>query len=178
MLNLPCYTVNSLASKTGYHSTFDHFFKKYTQQYFGNFDWRIFKAQAIVESGLNPYAISIRGAAGMMQIMPFTWNDLLLAKIVPDDIVSPNYNVKAGIYYNKHNWKMFANLNYNDRIKYMLGAYNAGAGAILKAQKLCNNQNKKKWSCIEQCLPKITGKYAQETIKYVSRVLKIRLLLE
>jgi len=38
---------------------YDEFFKKYTARYFGNSaDWRVFKAQAIVESGLRPTVVS------------------------------------------------------------------------------------------------------------------------
>ena len=38
---------------------YDHIFRKYSKRYFGvGYDWRIFKAQAMAESEMNPNARS------------------------------------------------------------------------------------------------------------------------
>ncbi|HEX6053559.1 MAG TPA: transglycosylase SLT domain-containing protein, partial [Gemmatimonadaceae bacterium] len=52
---------------------YDHVFRKYSKRYFGvGYDWRIFKAQALAESEMNPNARSWVGARGLMQLMPST----------------------------------------------------------------------------------------------------------
>src|SRR6185369_9269115 len=47
---------------------YDPYFKKYSKRFFGvGFDWRLFKAQGMAESELNPNARSFVGARGIMQ---------------------------------------------------------------------------------------------------------------
>lgn len=52
---------------------YDLHFKTYSKHYFDpGFDWRWLKAQAIIESGLDPQATGPTGAPGVMQIKPTT----------------------------------------------------------------------------------------------------------
>lgn len=56
---------------------YDRLFSKYSRRYFGDhFEWLYFKAQAIAGSNLDEHARSQKGADGIMQIMPGTFNDI------------------------------------------------------------------------------------------------------
>jgi hypothetical protein len=86
-------------------SKYDQHFKTFTKMFFGDtMDWRIFKAQAIIESRLKIDAKSHVGAHGLMQIMPRTYkeiqekNSLFKGKSITD----PKWNIAAGIYYNSY----------------------------------------------------------------------------
>src|SRR5262245_17153052 len=62
-----------LASSTLVTPRYDAHFQKYTKRFFGpGYDWRLFKAQSMAESNLNPNARSWVGARGPMQLMPRT----------------------------------------------------------------------------------------------------------
>jgi CRISPR/Cas system CMR-associated protein Cmr5 small subunit len=58
----------------------------------------------------------------------------------------------------------------------VLASYNAGAGNILKAQKLSGE--KKHWLEIKNHLIKVTGKNSKETIKYVSVITDFAVIIE
>ena len=76
----------------------DPWFRKYTQRYFGvGFDWRLFKAQAVAESDLNPNARSPVGARGLMQVMPATFNLIQASRSSLTSIDAPESNIAAGI---------------------------------------------------------------------------------
>ena len=150
---------------------FEKYFKRYSAKYFNkNFDYYWFIAQSKQESAFNPNAISYVGAEGLMQIMPNTWNDLTNNIF---DVKSPKYNIKYGILYDRKMWNIYkAPRPFIDRISFMLGSYNAGAGNIIKAQKLAekNSANPNIWHNIINTLPKITGKHSKETILYVKKI--------
>jgi membrane-bound lytic murein transglycosylase MltF len=157
---------------------YDKYFQKYSKWYFGyNFDWRLFKAQAIQESRLDSIAISYVGARGIMQFMPGTWSDIEYELFGKDtDINVAKYNIHAGIYYDRKLWNIWsAPRPYIERIRFMLGSYNAGVGNILKAQKLAvkDSLNYNYWYSIKRKLPDITGRHSKETIHYVDRIIKL-----
>ena len=74
-----------------------------------------------VESNYNPYAISSKGAQGLMQLMPPTARDLGV-----QDSFDPRQNIEAGVRYLKY----LQDLYKDDRLA--LAAYNAGPGAVEK----------------------------------------------
>jgi len=74
-----------------------------------------------VESNYNPYAISPKGAQGLMQLMPPTARDLGVS-----DSFDPRQNIEAGVRYLKY----LQDLYKDDRLA--LAAYNAGPGAVQK----------------------------------------------
>ena len=74
-----------------------------------------------VESNYNPYAVSPKGAQGLMQLMPPTARDLGVS-----DSFDPRQNIEAGVRYLKY----LQDLYKDDRLA--LAAYNAGPGAVQK----------------------------------------------
>jgi soluble lytic murein transglycosylase-like protein len=74
-----------------------------------------------VESNYNPYALSPKGAQGLMQLMPPTARDLGVS-----NSFDPRQNIEAGVRYLKY----LQDLYKDDRLA--LAAYNAGPGAVEK----------------------------------------------
>jgi membrane-bound lytic murein transglycosylase F len=161
---------------------FDKYFSKYSKRYFGpGFDWRFFKAQSIAESGLESDARSPVGAAGIMQIMPRTFEEIMRKNAyIKGTRLQPRWNIAAGIFYDRMLWKTWtAPRPYRDRIDFMFGSYNAGKGNILKAQKVAEKQglNPNLWETITTALPRVTGRRSRETIDYVDKIDRIKEVL-
>jgi len=77
----------------------------------------IVRAIIKVESNFNPYAVSIKGAKGLMQLMESTFRWL---GFDPNYIFDPETNIEAGVKYLRYLWDKYGNLT--DAI----AAYNAG----------------------------------------------------
>jgi soluble lytic murein transglycosylase-like protein len=85
-------------------------------------DAALLHAVISVESGYNARAVSKRGAAGLMQLMPGTARRYGVA-----DVFDPADNVRAGALYLNDLLKLFDN-----DIRLALAAYNAGEAAVIK----------------------------------------------
>ncbi len=154
---------------------FDPYFAKYTKRYFGPaFDWRHFKAQAVAESRLQADAKSHVGAVGVMQIMPRTFEEIRKRHpVIKGTRDQPRWNIAAGIYYDRQLWNTWkAERPFRDRLNFTFGAFNAGKGNIIKAQKAAakDGLNPNLWPSIETKLPTVTGKHSRETIGYVNKI--------
>jgi soluble lytic murein transglycosylase-like protein len=76
-----------------------------------------------VESNFDPRAVSEKGAAGLMQLMPATARDMYVA-----DVFDPEQNIHGGTRY----LRVLANQYGGDMVR-MLAAYNAGPDAVRRA---------------------------------------------
>lgn len=135
--------------------------------------WHWLKAQCYQESRFKPTAVSPVGAQGVCQFMPGTWHD------VPDFIKKGSHafdartNIEAAAWYNSKLYRFwYSPRPVEERIKLMLASYNAGAGNIAKAQKLCNMATL--YEPIIKCLPIVTGRHSKETINYVIHIEKFK----
>ncbi len=113
----PAYTGSS-GWKVRYHSQIDYHAKRY------NIDPNLIKAIIKAESDFDRYAVSRRGAQGLMQLMPDTAKDL---KVV--DPFNPEQNIDGGVRYLRSLLKMF-----NGSVVLSLAAYNAGPTTVIKSR--------------------------------------------
>jgi soluble lytic murein transglycosylase-like protein len=162
---------------------FDQYFSKYSKRHFGvAFDWHYFKAQAIAESNLRPAATSRAGAVGVMQIMPRTYEEIRDKNpSITGSAEQPRWNIAAGIWYDHQNFVMWTDRRpLLDKIKFMLGSYNAGRTSVLRAQRIAEGDglDGTLWSAIERSLPRVTGRSSGETLQYVNRIINIKEVLQ
>lgn len=75
-----------------------------------------------VESNYNPEAVSVKGASGLMQLIPET-----AAHYGVFDIFDPQQNIDAGARYLKELISLYRN-----NLRFVLAAYNAGPDAVKK----------------------------------------------
>ncbi len=165
-------------------SRFDLIFKKYAPQI--GWDWRLLASLSYQESRFQTDRTSWAGATGLMGLMPQTATNFGLP---PDQRTDPEGSVKAGVKYIQALNKIFAsNENKEERIKFVLAAYNAGIGHIYDAQALTRKYGKNPdiWDGnVEEYLKlKSLPEYyndevckqgyfrSSETISYVHRVLE------
>lgn len=80
------------------------------------------KAVIQVESGYNPYAVSSKGARGLMQLMPDT-----AKRFDVDQVYDPEQNLRAGVQYLSVLLRLF-----EGDLKRALAGYNAGENAVLR----------------------------------------------
>ena len=152
---------------------YDPSFKKYSKRYFGPaFDWRVFKAQAMAESELNPQARSHVGARGLMQLMPSTFGTIQSARPEFTSIDDPEWNIAAGIMHDRYLWTLWKNQPDDERRRFMVGSYNAGEGTIARACNVARQAqlDDKRWPNIEQVAPKVQRWRYRETVGYVRRI--------
>jgi len=151
---------------------YDDVFRKYSKRFFGPaFDWRLFKAQGMTESNLNQNATSWVGARGVMQLMPSTYADIRSKNPEIGEINDPEWNIAAGIYYNRQLWRQWAD-KAADRKEFMFGSYNAGSTTILRAQKVAigKSLDARIWPSIQNVAPEVPGWRHKETLSYVQRI--------
>jgi membrane-bound lytic murein transglycosylase F len=153
---------------------YDQTFRKYSKRYFGvGFDWRLFKAQGLTESNLNPAATSWVGAKGVMQLMPSTFLEIQTKN--PDwvSIDDVEWNIAAGIAYNRRLWSLWKDsVDSEDHRYFMVGSYNAERIPILRAQGVARQKllDPRYWASIEVVAPEVRGWRQAETISYVRRI--------
>ena len=153
---------------------YDEVFRKYSKRYFGpGFDWRIFKAQGLAESGLDSTAQSRVGARGVMQLMPSTFADIASHNPQMTRIDDPQWNIAAGIAFDRDLWRAWERDSVNtNRREFMFGSYNAGMGTIRKAQTVAQGQqlDHRSWPSIESVAPRVTRWRYRETLDYVRKI--------
>jgi soluble lytic murein transglycosylase-like protein len=148
---------------------YDPIFQKYAHRYFGPyFDWRWFKSQAITESNLNPVTRSGAGAVGLMQILPSTYAEILKTNPYFADIVSPRWNIAAGIFYDRALYRHPAwnRLADEQQLLMAFAGYNAGLGGALRAYRQ-TPPPADSWTQVSPYAPR-------ETQGYVVRIVTIK----
>ena len=127
---------------SGKVSRYDDLIKEYSAKI--NWDWRLLASLICQESRFEPNVESEAGAYGLMQVMPET------ARFFGADIMgSPRSNIKAGIQYLTWLHTIFDTrvTDKNERLRFILAAYNAGPGHVLDAMNLAskNGMDPQKW---------------------------------
>lgn len=152
----------------GYISDYDALFKTYAPGI--GWDWRLLAAQGWAESRFNPNAKSWVGARGLMQIMPSTgrgYGQKVKA------LGNPNVSVKVAT-------QLLNDLNQSmkkyvpsdkERMKFVIGAYNCGAGHVYDAIRLAKKYgyNPELWDDnVAKCLLMLMNKkyYTDEVVYY------------
>lgn len=125
----------------------------------------------MTESNLNPDATSWVGARGLMQLMPSTYGEIRSKNPDIGEINDPEWNIAAGIYYNRRLWRQWAS-EAADREEFMFGSYNAGRATILRAQKVAigKSLDARVWPSIRDVAPEVPGWRHKETLNYVQRI--------
>ena len=156
---------------------YDPYFRKYSKRFFGPaIDWQWFKTQGIAESGLRENAKSWVNAKGIMQIMPKTFIELQKKNNQLKDVMTPRWNICAGIYYDSILFKKWKeDRKFIDRMRFTMGSYNAGFRTILRAQKVSrqNGFNGRDWESIKMVAPKVYRWRHKETLNYINKIEKL-----
>ena len=85
-------------------------------------DAALVKAVMHVESGFNPQAVSVKGASGLMQLMPQT-----ATRYGVERIFDPRQNIAGGVKYLR-----FLLREFDGDTRLALAGYNAGENAVIK----------------------------------------------
>ena len=134
----PYFALRKVKIPKGSISPYDRFFKKYAPVI--NWDWRLLAALAFHESGFDPTNESWSGAAGIMQLMPKIALKFGLDK---KTVFDPEMNIEASVQYIKSLNLSFRQIqNKDERIKFILAAYNSGPAHILDAMALAKKFGK------------------------------------
>lgn len=152
----------------------DQTFRKYSKRFFGvGYDWRIFKAQGMTESRLDPTAQSMVGARGVMQLMPSTFKEIQSKNPEWSSVDDVEWNIAAGIFHDRQLWRLWRDqVNEVDHHQFMFGSYNAGRVPILTAQRLAREQqlDPRNWNAIERVAPDVPRWRHRETVAYLLRI--------
>lgn len=134
-------------------------------------DWRLLKAQCWQESRLQPLAVSPVGAFGLCQFMPGTAREVGPAiNANSNSFWLPEVSIRAaGFYMGRLHRTWSAPRPAMERYMIAAASYNAGAGHLIKAQRLCGGGNL--YSQIIPCLPQVTGQHSKETVDYVEQII-------
>lgn len=120
-------------------SPFDKLFKKHAKDL--SWDWQLLAAICFEESRFDTTMVSWAGARGLMQLMPRTAGEYGLT---PDNMTNPNDNVDAAVKYLKSLDKIFTKVtDKEERLKFILAAYNGGPSHVLDAIALAGKYGKK-----------------------------------
>ncbi len=132
-----------------------------------DWDWRLLAALIYQESRFENEASAWSGAAGLMQIMPATADDMGI-----EDRLDAAENIKGGTQYLNQLYDAHANITDSvQRIKFTLASYNCGYFHVKDAQTLAllNNLDPKIWDDnVEEMILALTypKNYNRKEIKY------------
>jgi soluble lytic murein transglycosylase-like protein len=98
--------------------------KEFSEKY--GVDSDLVKAVIHAESGFNSYAVSRKGAKGLMQLMPQTAEQWQVI-----DVFNPRQNIEGGVRHLKYLLETFEN-----NLSLSLAAYNAGKNAVIQYRSI------------------------------------------
>ncbi len=120
-----------LTTETGRLSEYDSLLVEHARVL--GWDWRLLASQAFQESRFDPRAVSWAGARGILQLMPGTARDMGVR-----NVFDPQENLRGAVKY-----LQFLDRRWRDeiadpdqRLKFVLGSYNAGFGHVEDAQRM------------------------------------------
>ena len=129
----------------GYISDYDACFKKYARE--AQWDWRLLAAQAYAESKFDSTVVSWAGARGIMQLMPQTATayGLSMSRI---EYIDDNVRVAMQVLKKLDSSLAKYVEDPNERLYFVMAAYNSGIGHIYDAIALAQKygKNPKKWN--------------------------------
>lgn len=162
-----------------FSNKYDIDIRKASKRFFGvGFNWKLWKAQAIAESALNPNAVSPVKAAGLLQIMPATYKEIRskLSDVGPDPF-NVRWNINASIYYSSRLWKQWSSPRpWADRACLVMASYNGGLGNSLRAQKKCIAAGEKTcnmWNTIKTFAPEVKQWKYHESLNYTTKIMRL-----
>ena len=147
----------------------DRAFRAWSAVYMPGRDWKLLKAQCWQESRFRTDAISPVGAKGICQFMPATWTEQERELKKTGSPFDFGLNIQFAAYYMSKQLRFWRKVPVAlEADKMAVASYNAGAGNINRAWKLCQQPNS--WETVATCLPRITGRHSTETITYVKKI--------
>ncbi len=167
-------------------SPYDQLFKTYAREI--DWDWRLLAAQGYTESHFDTTVVSWAGARGIMQIMPSTARGF---GVGPDKIANPEVNIATAVKIIKILNKSLSKYvsDEEERLKFVVGAYNSGIAHVYDAIALAEKYGKdpRKWdgNVAEAILLKSKPEYyndpvckygyfrGRQTVTYVSQVMNL-----
>jgi len=135
-------------------SAYDHLFKSYARRC--GWDWRLLAAQAYQESAFDAQAVSWMGACGLLQLMPSTAKMVGVAR---GELFDAERNVAGAVRFLGQLADHYAGIrNPDDRINFMLAAYNAGPGHVDDVRQLTRKygHDPDRWADVERYVPRMT----------------------
>ncbi len=168
---------------SGNASSFTALFQRYAPA--TGWDWKLLAAIARVESNYNCNAVSWAGARGLMQVMPSTARG---HGVDPDQLFDPEVAVRVAAQCIQSLNKQFTSRipNREQRLRFIVASYNAGAGHVLDAMALAQKYGKNPlvwegnveeamlWESMPQYYNDPVCKYGycrgRETVDYVIKV--------
>lgn len=152
------------------------------EQWLPGADWLRYRSLLYQESQLDPGARSSAGAEGIAQFMSGTWAEV--APALGHGHLTRRHAraaIEAGAYYLARQMRIWTeDRPYIEKRRLGEASYNAGAGNIIQAQRVCRQgtgpcigqpgRRCRYWSDIGQYLHHVTGHHADETRTYIRRI--------
>lgn len=136
-----------LSRQKGIISQWDALFIRYSSVI--GWDWRLLAAQCYQESAFDSKAVSWAGAQGLMQLMPSTAARMGISLA---QVFEPERNIEGGVRYLRYLSEMFNDIpNRQERLNFVLAAYNGGPGHVRDAMALAakNGKNPQRWADVD-----------------------------
>ena len=136
-----------LSRQKGIISQWDSYFIRHASSI--GWDWRLLAAQCYQESAFDSKAVSWAGAQGLMQLMPSTAASMGLSLA---QVFEPERNIEGAVRYLRHLTETFSDIpNRQERLNFVLAAYNGGPGHVRDAMALAtkHGKNPHRWNDVD-----------------------------